>query len=288
MKAPLHADEFIDSSTILHDATELQRRAHQEGYLFFPGLLERAAVLRVRKDFVKILQDHDWLAAGTDPMDASAGRNAVWEGQEEYWPILDSFQRLESFHRLAHEPSIVAVFERIFDESVLVHPRNIGRIMFPTTPQTPPHQDYGHIKGTPSTWSAWLPLGDCPRSHGALAVMPRTHREGLFSTVLMPGAGGEGIAEQDLKGRWVSADFNCGDVLMFHSHLVHRGLANTTADRLRISCDFRYQPASEPVHASSLRPHYGRMRWERIYQGWQNDDCKYYWTRFPLKIVDSD
>ena len=43
---------------------------------------------------------------------------------------------------------------------------------------------------------------------------------------------------------WHGADLEVGDVLLFSSFTVHRALPNTTADRLRISVDYRYRSAT--------------------------------------------
>ncbi|KAJ8315249.1 hypothetical protein KUTeg_007399 [Tegillarca granosa] len=47
-------------------------------------------------------------------------------------------------------------------------------------------------------------------------------------------------------GQWKSADFKAGDVLIFTMRTVHMSTSNLT-DQVRISCDTRWQPASEPA-----------------------------------------
>jgi hypothetical protein len=44
----------------------------------------------------------------------------------------------------------------------------------------------------------------------------------------------------------VSGDFAAGDVILFGMHTLHMSTANLT-DRVRVSCDVRWQPASLPV-----------------------------------------
>jgi hypothetical protein len=55
--------------------------------------------------------------------------------------------------------------------------------------------------------------------------------------------------------------------------------------RLRVSADYRYQGVSQPVVEDSLLPHYGRMGWDEIYEGWQQEELKYYWKRLPVNIA---
>ena len=81
----------------------------------------------------------------------------------------------------------------------------------------------------------------------------------------------------------------CGDVLLFHSLTVHQARDNRSPDRIRFSCDFRYQGRSTPVHKYSLMPHMGWAGWEEIYAGWAADDpLRYYWRAFPLDIRSDD
>jgi len=51
---------------------------------------------------------------------------------------------------------------------------------------------------------------------------------------------------EHLGGRWLSANYSAGDIMVFGMHLVHGSLDNQT-DRVRLSTDTRYQLASEPV-----------------------------------------
>jgi hypothetical protein len=61
-------------------------------------------------------------------------------------------------------------------------------------------------------------------------------------------------------GRWLTADVRAGDIITFGLYTLH-GSTNNTTDRFRISCDVRYQPASEPMDArwggDSPTGHYG-------------------------------
>jgi hypothetical protein len=53
-------------------------------------------------------------------------------------------------------------------------------------------------------------------------------------------------ARQRLGGRWLTADYRMGDLLVFTMHTMHAAHDNQT-NRLRISTDSRYQLASEPI-----------------------------------------
>jgi ectoine hydroxylase-related dioxygenase (phytanoyl-CoA dioxygenase family) len=122
---------------------------------------------------------------------------------------------------------------------------------------TQPHQDFWYIRGTPETFTAWMPVGDCPRELGGLALLERSHKLGFLPHEKAIGAGGNGVRTDKLGLRWLASDFNAGDVVIFHSYMIHGALDNHTPDRLRLSLDYRYQRANEAVDPSSLKPHYG-------------------------------
>jgi hypothetical protein len=45
---------------------------------------------------------------------------------------------------------------------------------------------------------------------------------------------------------------------------------------------------SQPIVADGLLPHYNRLTWEQIYQGWQRPELQYYWTRMNIHPVARD
>jgi hypothetical protein len=51
---------------------------------------------------------------------------------------------------------------------------------------------------------------------------------------------------QSLGGRWLTAEYRMGDLLVFCMHLMHASSDNQS-DRIRLSSDSRYQLAAEPV-----------------------------------------
>jgi ectoine hydroxylase-related dioxygenase (phytanoyl-CoA dioxygenase family) len=153
---------------------------------------------------------------------------------------------------------------------------------------TPPHQDYLFIQGTPQTYTAWIPLCDCPVELGGLALLTGSHQVGLLPVHRASGPGGLGVEAEELPGVWRTQSFQAGDALIFHSLTIHRALPNSSADRLRLSVDFRYQALSAPVVEDSLLPHGGQVSWEQAYRGWKRKELQYYWENLPLNIVSRD
>ena len=266
----------------------LRARMGDEGYLFVPGLIDTTAIKHARHDILAACTRAGWLAPGSEPDDGIVAPGVRYVVPEPpFMRIYHEVQQLESFHALAHQQAILDLVGAIVQDRVLVHPRNIARIIFPqnTAHTTPAHQDYIHIKGTAETYTCWFPLGDCPLDLGGLAIMKGSHRAGIFEYQPMAGAGGKGVVTDGLPYHWVAGPLHAGDALLFHSHVIHKGLDNLTTDRLRVSVDFRYQGATQPVAMSSLEPHMHGLTWEQVYAGWQSPRYQYYWQSMPLTVV---
>ncbi len=278
---------FVVSNDIQDDSDALRRRADRDGYLFLQDCADKEAILAARRDMAAILQHAGWIDTGTDPLAGITSHPALIAGSPEFTPIYDAIQCLESFHTLAHDKAIWAVVEGLLGPDVMLQPSNIARVIFPSGLEhtTPAHQDFVHIQGTPDVWTAWLPLGDCPHTMGGLQVLTGSHKLGILPVSRSLGAGGLRSHVDAMEGEWVTSPFNSGDVLFFHSHTVHQGLPNRSGNLLRLSVDYRYQRASDPVMEKVLTPHQGRLSWEEVYRGWKSDRYQYHWQRFALTPV---
>ncbi len=279
---------FVDSSDIKEDGKALCQRADRDGYLYIRDFVDKEAVLQARHDIANVLQEVGWIDAGTDPMETITSHSPHVSGEPEFSPVYDKVQMLESFHTLAHDKAIMRVIGNLLGGDVLLQPSNIARFIFPTNLEqtTPAHQDFVHIQGTPDVWTAWLPLGDCPHRMGGLSVLTGSHKKGILPVSRALGAGGLRAHFEKIGGEWVSSPFENGDLLFFHSHTVHRGLPNLSGDRIRLSVDYRYQRASDPVMDKVLGPHQGRLSWEEIYKGWESTEFQYHWERYELTPVE--
>ena len=289
---------FYDSSPLLADPEALKKKAEQDGFLFFRGLLEPDRVLGLRRVVLDILDRHGLLDRDKPLLEGIADCDAVSRipaaevhanGVGVGFDLYEEVQKLEAFHALAQHPALLEVYKTLFDKEVFPHPRNIARLMLPHPDKkpTPSHQDFLHIQGSTTTWSAWIPLGDVPRELGGLAVLRGSHKAGLLGVTHNPGAGGLESILCELDYDWLTTDYRSGDVLTFHSHTVHKSLPSLSKERVRLSCDFRYQPADEPIDPSSLRPH-GPFTWEELYEGWQRSDLQFYWKGQTFALTQFD
>ena len=108
------------------------------------------------------------------------------------------------------------------------------------------HQDQGvHLPEADATHmlTVWLPLTDATESNGCLCVIPGSHRQGLVTHCLRPGAR---IPDALLEGRPIPVPVKRGGVLLFDHLTKHASLTNTS-DGIRWSFDLRYQPIGQPT-----------------------------------------
>jgi len=140
---------------------------------------------------------------------------------------------------------------------------------------TPPHCDMVYMgRGTPHLLSVWLPIGDAPLDLGGLMILENSHKQAsrlkhylsrdvddycTNGPLAKKIESGEVLHEWDgtlsknpaslrqkLGGRWLTADYKAGDMLIFTMRTVHASLDNQS-NQVRLSVDTRYQLASEPA-----------------------------------------
>jgi hypothetical protein len=282
--------DFLDSTSLLADDHALRTRLDRDGYLFIRGLLPAQTILAVRERLLAIAAAGGWLDPASPVHEGIANPAAACKDPEDrYMRVFRDLWRDEELHRLRLHPAALDLFTRIFGEPALAHPMFVQRNIFPQTGTfdftTGIHQDRVHIGGATS-YALWMPLGDCPREKGALAVAAGSHKEGILKTRVGSGAGGMDIAVP-IPGTWVTGAFRAGDALIFRDVTVHKALPNRTRE-IRMSFDARYQPVSQPIADTNMVPYAGCGTWEDVYAGWERTDGQYHWKDLALDIVPLD
>ncbi len=284
------------SNDAMNDPEELQRRVAEEGYLFFKRLQDPDKLRELRLEMMTEIQKAGWLIADTDPMEgiANVDRQCT-EGDNDYHEGYGRAYKLERFHRIAHEPPVIEILEKITGREIMPHPHVVARIWFPkyTEHTTPTHQDFVHFQGNFETWTCWSPVGDCPRELGGLAVIPGSHKVGrVLDHHFSLGAGGlivDPDEHEEIEPVWHSTDYEIGDSLIFPALTIHKALPNVTEDRLRLSLDNRYQQVGDPISDHMLEPHGPcGLTWDEIYPEWESEDLKYFWRRYDNPEIPRD
>lgn len=227
------------------DAAGRRAHAQRDGYLYAPRLLGEAALAPLRALVDGALTRRGWLRdATTDP----ALRLGRWD-DPRWIDFLGEILPSQPCRALAAAPELLAVLRDVLGGEPEPYAGDVCRLVSPAAPEltTPPHQDAAYLQDAAAVWTAWLALGPCPRRLGPLAVWPGSHRAGLRPHAPITTGGGAVGTDVPDDATWAASDLEPGDVVLFSALTVHCALDNATADRLRVSVDFRYRPGPSPV-----------------------------------------
>lgn len=274
---------------VVSDANEsadvLQARLQDWGYLYFKNYVAKDKCQALLTEFTQVLAPHIGLNPATQlpelTGEAFTETDPLWD---EYYPKMQS---LERFHRFYHDDHIVKLMEKVAGKEVFVYPMKMARVSTPKKIgyETPAHQDAkSHVAG-PTMCGIWTALQDIDETVGRLKMLPRSHLKGVREVLPAQGVGNvqcEIFADEDM---WHVSDVEQGDVIIFHSYMVHKAEPNLSANTVRMSVDTRFCDYGAPVFYSNKEPHHGwripGFGWPSIYQHWQNKDLQYYWRDYP-------
>ncbi len=245
---------MIDSTDDAGDLELLRARMEFEGYLYFRRLVDPARALEVKRDIVDLLRTYFLIAD-------QSGDEPFWSGgpeptEVEWMAVYDRIVRLESFQELARSPEISAVLAAFCGGPIQIWEQQLIRVVYPDPDMTAPRGLGAHQDGDPKLgyqarqfYTGWVSLMDIDSTIGGLAVSPRSHTLGLLKSEGRVTSSGQDETRQDYgldaeKLEWATADYEPGSTVIFFCRTVHRGMPNHS-DRIRLSCDFRYQAAGE-------------------------------------------
>src|SRR3984885_6344030 len=139
----------------------LKEELGSRGYVLIRDLIPQSDIGHVLGDVTAILSDAGWLLRGHDPIERMANNIAACgDPDPDFKKTYREVFNLESFHALPHHPSLRNVMNLLVGEQVLVHPKPIGRLIFPNCESLTvhAHQDYRFISGDPECYTVWIPL----------------------------------------------------------------------------------------------------------------------------------
>lgn len=265
---PSSSLQQIENSEYLYQQgnfSELRNKLQEDGFIYLKGVLGRQSVLDARSIVLHGLsQKGDVLKDENESVLLEACN-------------LGCLPNMEGVNSLTHSPEMINVLEgssirKVIGALLDVNPeetktfdykwlRAVGRKTF-----TGIHCDSVYMsRGSKKLLTCWIPIEESATLElGALAMCKGSHKSkglqhlrdtyGSFDTEAEPGFEGSGwftndpleITRIDPQVQWVAGDYEAGDVLIFSLQTLHCSTANLT-DRVRISCDIRYQPANEVI-----------------------------------------
>ena len=248
--------ELRESQGLLGDVAALRRRMAEDGYLLLRGLIDREKVARARQTILEHMRDHEALVPGTPLLEGAMpdgarsinllGRAGVTH-HRDVRAVFEGHELFDFWNAYFGRPSLT------FDYKWL---RAVGNEQF-----TGAHYDVVYMgEGSGHVHTNWIPFGDIDPEQGTLAICVGSHAAPGFARLRetygrmdvdrdrIAGWFSDDPMEivEKFGGRWATARFRMGDVLIFGMYTMHASTTNQTT-RYRLSADVRFQPADDPV-----------------------------------------
>ena len=249
------------------DPSDLASGLDNEGYLLLRGVLDTALVTAARGEVFRHLArvgeiadpvESGFATGSSQRPDPSADEGLFWQTISE-GPVL---------RRLTHGPELQTILATTLGEParafdlIYLRPTPVGRA-------TALHYDYPFFAGSAQPMiNAWIPIGDIPVEDGPLVIVEHSNRfsdlidqllavdyasDRSNDVVQQAAYGGASDIDPlelvtDRDTRLLTADFRSGDVLLINMFTLHGSLDNVSPlNRVRLSCDVRFQPADQPA-----------------------------------------
>jgi len=265
--------ELRDSRDILDNPPAMRRRIEEDGYLLLPGLLNRDDVLAAGQEILRRLGAAGFLDPAF-PVLEGVPAPGVKDG---FVPQLAKDN--PALEKVIFHGPMMAFYERLLGGMVRHFDYVWLRAKRPGIEDpTPPHYDVVYMgRGTKMLFTSWTPLEDVPMEKGGLMILEGSNRldevkrtygtldvdtfcenkaeapsirsgERQWESRVQSGKYADDALALPgkLGGRWLTADYRAGDVLLFGMYTMHASTDNHSR-AFRLSTDTRYQLASEPV-----------------------------------------
>lgn len=256
---PEMVGELADSTGLMGDPPALRARLQEDGYLFLKGVLSRAAVMDARREvFQRMVQVGEIAEPAEAGISTGTSRRAEMEPDlGRFWKSVSEGPNLRS---ASHGSAMAAIMSLVFGETARPQDYMFLRAG-PFGRATGLHFDYPFFtRAHDRVATVWLPIGDVPVSDGPLVIVEGSNR---FRDLIDPmigfdisrdntrkaDLGSDAITFSEQRGtRLLTRNFEAGDIALFGMYTAHGSLDNHTAiNRVRLSCDVRWQPASLPL-----------------------------------------
>ena len=236
---------------------DLEAQLVRDGYLLLRGLHDPQAVQAARIEILQRLVEVDEIAepagAGVAP-----GRSKRAEIQSDLGTFWRSVSEGRALRDVINGPRITQAMSDLFGEPAAhftfawLRTMTAGRA-------SPLHIDHPYMnRGSNALVTCWSPMGSVGLDEGPLFIVEGSHTwpelrvqfEGLDvdREPDRPGHLKESAADlaRDKGTRLLTTSFQPGDCLVFGMFTAHAAFDNgSTSGRVRVSCDTRFQPASD-------------------------------------------
>ncbi len=257
---------LLDSAHLVGTPGALESRLEEDGYLFLKGVLDANEVLAAREEVMTRLAE-----VGEVRQPASEGIFTGASRRRELADDLGAFWKSVSegpmLRQVTHGERLRSVIGDVYGEAARPHdylflrPSPVGRA-------TNLHYDRPFFaRGSNRISTAWLALGDIPVEEGPLVVVEGSNRfddliEQAYAIDYDSADSPHVVLEENAitlaraRGAcFKTADFEVGDMAVFNMKTLHGTLDNhSPRNRIRLSCDVRFQPMTDAMDERYFGP----------------------------------
>jgi ectoine hydroxylase-related dioxygenase (phytanoyl-CoA dioxygenase family) len=251
--------ELPHSNALLDNPAALRERLATDGFIYLKGVLDTSLVAQARAEvFERLIEVGEILPpAAAGIASGSSRRDAVVADRGAFWKSVSEGPHLRA---LSHGSAMRQLMSMVIgaparpQDYIFLRSGARGRA-------TGLHFDYPFFtRAHDQVFTVWLPIGDVPVSDGPLVVVEGSNR---YRDLIEPMIGFDVARDTSRKAtlaqdavtlarergaRLLTANFAAGDIAVFGMYTLHGSLENhSPINRVRLSCDVRWQPASLPI-----------------------------------------
>ncbi|KAJ4348793.1 uncharacterized protein N0V89_010171 [Didymosphaeria variabile] len=264
---------------------ELRRRYEEDGYVFLKGLLPREDVLKARQAYFERLAPSGVLKPGTAAVDgvfddakdaadypgigagASPGNGKPGAGTAEVFVDLALQAHYDDWYKekFCKHPVLRDTIARIsgWGDNTLAVRRSLLRNNTPGNKAIGVHYDQIFLRhGEPTSFTAWVPMGDISLTGGGLIYLENGHTLGReIEADFTRKAKENGLTDEEtnetFRRRWLVTSYEAGDVVLHTPYSIHASTMNfDPGNVIRVGTDLRFVDSSRPWD----------KRWDKDYE----------------------
>ncbi|MDA0342227.1 MAG: phytanoyl-CoA dioxygenase family protein [Proteobacteria bacterium] len=260
---------LIETPSPLPDGETLRAGLARDGYLLLRDLIDPAEIKAAREEVFARLGEVGEISQPTvaGVFSGQSNRDALYEDRGVFW---QSVSEGSALRQVTHGAALANAMTTAFGapavgfDYLFVRPVPGGRF-------THMHCDAGFFaRATERVLTCWIAYTDIDLDRGPLFVVENSH---TFQDIREKFGDFDVVRNSDRKAsiddhpadfarsrgtRLLTAHFRPGDVLVFGMYTVHGALEHHASDnRVRLTTDIRYQPASEPKDPRYFGPNPG-------------------------------
>jgi len=243
----------------------------EDGYLLLRSVYDPLQVNVARQEILERLAE---VGEVKEPISAAifsgtSNRRSLHPTADDLGKFWKSVSEGSALRAVINGPKIVNIMEQLFG-SPTAHFSFAWLRAMQAGRASPMHIDHPYMnRGTDQLVTCWSPIGPVNIDEGSLYILEGSHNwreirnqfEGhdVDKDKSKPGHIQETPLQlvQQNNSRFLTTSFNPGDCLIFGMFTVHGSFDNNSQNgRIRLSCDTRFQPATEPMDSrfSGLNP----------------------------------